>query len=47
VRRIEIATGAGFVIPITGNIMRMPGLPQIPSAELIDIDDNGVITGFS
>ena len=47
VRRIEIAAGAGFVIPITGNIMRMPGLPQTPSAEFMDIDDNGVITGFS
>ncbi|GAB1405112.1 formate--tetrahydrofolate ligase [Lentimicrobium sp.] len=47
VRRIEIAAGAGFIIPITGNIMRMPGLPQIPSAELIDIDDDGIITGFS
>ena len=47
VRRIEIAAGAGFVIPITGNIMRMPGLPQTPSAEFMDIDDNGVITGFT
>lgn len=47
VRRIEIAAGAGFVIPITGNIMRMPGLPQTPSAEFMDIDDNGIITGFS
>ena len=47
VRRIEIAAGAGFVIPITGNIMRMPGLPPTPSAEFMDIDDNGVITGLS
>lgn len=47
VREIEIASGAGFVIPITGEIMRMPGLPEHPSAELIDIDDDGVITGLS
>lgn len=47
VRRIEIAAGAGFVVPITGNIMRMPGLPQTPSAEYMDIDDNGVVTGLS
>ena len=47
VRRIEIAAGAGFVVPITGNIMRMPGLPPTPSAEYMDIDDNGVITGLS
>jgi formate--tetrahydrofolate ligase len=41
------ASGAGFVIPITGDIMRMPGLPVHPSAEHIDIDENGVITGLS
>lgn len=46
VRSIEIAAGAGFIVPITGNIMRMPGLPEIPSAEKIDIDDNGNITGL-
>ncbi len=46
VRQIEIASGAGFVIPITGDIMRMPGLPEHPAAENIDIDDNGVITGL-
>jgi len=43
---IEIASGAGFVIPITGDILRMPGLPEIPSAESIDIDENGVISGL-
>lgn len=47
VREIEIASGAGFVIPITGEIMRMPGLPVHPSAENIDIDENGVISGLS
>ncbi len=46
VRQIEIAAGAGFLIPITGNIMRMPGLPQTPASENIDIDENGVISGL-
>lgn len=46
VREIEIAAGAGFVVPITGSIMRMPGLPSIPSAEKIDIDADGNITGL-
>lgn len=46
VREIEIAVGANFLIPITGNIMRMPGLPATPSAENIDIDKKGNITGL-
>lgn len=46
VREIEIAAGAGFIIPITGNIMRMPGLPENPAAETIDIDEKGKITGL-
>lgn len=46
VREIEIAVGAGFLIPITGNIMRMPGLPTHPSSEGIDINDDGEITGL-
>lgn len=46
VREIEIASGAGFIIPITGKIMRMPGLPEVPAAENINIDDNGEITGL-
>ena len=46
VREIEIAAGAGFLVPITGNMMRMPGLPGIPSAEAIDIDDQGNISGL-
>ena len=45
IRDIEIAAGAGFVIPIAGSIMRMPGLPKIPSAEKIDIDNEGNISG--
>ena len=47
VNQIEIAAGAGFVIPILGPMMRMPGLPEIPAAEHMDIDNNGVISGLS
>lgn len=47
VREFEIASGAGFVIPILGDMMRMPGLPNIPAAENMDIDANGKITGLS
>ena len=46
VREIEIASGAGFLVPITGAIMRMPGLPETPSSESIDIDNDGNITGL-
>lgn len=46
VREIEISSGAGFVVPISGSIMRMPGLPTEPSAEIIDIDANGHISGL-
>lgn len=46
VREIEIATGAGFLIPITGEIMRMPGLPTHPASENIDIDNEGIISGL-
>lgn len=46
VREIEIAAGAGFLVPITGNMMRMPGLPATPSSERIDIDDAGEISGL-
>ena len=46
VREIEIASGAGFLIPITGDILRMPGLPVSPAAENIDIDERGVISGL-
>ncbi len=47
VREFEIARGAGFIIPILGVMMRMPGLPATPASEGMDIDDNGVITGLS
>jgi len=46
VRSVELASGAGFVIPITGSIMRMPGLPAMPAAEGIDIDLDGNISGL-
>ncbi|MEM9050476.1 MAG: formate--tetrahydrofolate ligase [Bacteroidota bacterium] len=46
VREIEIATGAGFLIPITGKMMRMPGLPATPAAEGIDINKEGEISGL-
>lgn len=46
IREVEIAAGAGFIIPITGKMLRMPGLPVVPSAEHIDIDDQGNISGL-
>jgi formate--tetrahydrofolate ligase len=46
IREIELSSGAGFIVPIAGTLMRMPGLPANPSAENIDIDKNGVITGL-
>lgn len=47
VREIEIAAGAQFIIPILGEMMRMPGLPEIPASEGMTIDENGVISGLS
>lgn len=46
VRKINISAGAGFIIALTGDIMKMPGLPKMPAAERIDIDENGVIVGL-
>ncbi|HKK42363.1 MAG TPA: formate--tetrahydrofolate ligase [Bacteroidales bacterium] len=46
IREVELSSGAGFIVPIAGTIMRMPGLPARPSAENIDVDDNGVISGL-
>tara|TARA_R110002074_G_scaffold14788_2_gene51265 strand:+ start:29818 stop:31485 length:1668 start_codon:yes stop_codon:yes gene_type:complete len=46
IREFEIAAGAGFIIPIAGNILRMPGLPATPAAEHIDIDESGAIVGL-
>ena len=47
VREFEYSAGAGFVIPLLGDVMRMPGLPAVRSAEHIDIDEEGNITGLS
>jgi formate--tetrahydrofolate ligase len=47
VREFEFAVGAGFIIPILGDMMRMPGLPPVPASEGMNIDSNGVITGLS
>lgn len=46
VRDVEIKAGAGFIVALAGKIMTMPGLPKVPSAESIDIDDNGEIVGI-
>ena len=46
VRELELAAGAGFVVPITGDIVRMPGLPEVPAAEHIDVDDQGRVIGW-
>jgi formate--tetrahydrofolate ligase len=47
VRDAEIAAGAGFLVALTGEIVRMPGLPERPAAERIDVDAEGRITGLS
>ncbi len=47
VREFEYAVGAGFIIPILGNMMRMPGLPSTPASEGMNIDNEGVISGLS
>jgi formate--tetrahydrofolate ligase len=47
VREFEYAVGAGFIIPILGNMMRMPGLPSVPASENMLIDNDGVISGLS
>lgn len=46
VRQVNISAGAGFVVAITGSIMKMPGLPKVPAAERIDVNENGVISGL-
>jgi len=46
IREVELSSGAGFIVPVAGTIMRMPGLPAVPSAENIDIDSEGNITGL-
>ena len=46
IREVQIAAGAGFVIAITGTIMKMPGLPKVPAANNIDVDKDGNINGL-
>lgn len=46
VRQVRVSAGAGFIVPITGKMMTMPGLPKVPAAEAIDVDDHGKITGL-
>ena len=46
VRQVKVSAGAGFIVALTGDIMTMPGLPKIPAAERIDVDDNGKISGL-
>ena len=46
VRNLKVSAGAGFIVALIGDIMTMPGLPKVPAAEKIDVDENGVITGL-
>ena len=46
VRKVKVSAGAGFLVVLTGDIMTMPGLPKVPAAEKIDVDENGVISGL-
>ena len=46
VRNVKVSAGAGFVVALTGNIMTMPGLPKVPAAERIDVDETGKISGL-
>ena len=46
INRVKVSAGAGFIVVYTGDIMTMPGLPKVPSAEKIDVDNDGRITGL-
>ena len=46
VRNLKVSAGAGFIVALTGDIMTMPGLPKVPAAEKIDVDENGLISGL-
>ena len=46
IRDVYVSAGAGFVVAITGTVMTMPGLPKVPAAERIDVDEDGKITGL-
>ena len=46
IKNVKVSAGAGFIVVLTGDIMTMPGLPKVPAAEKIDVDENGVISGL-
>ena len=46
VKNVKVSAGAGFIVVLTGDILTMPGLPKVPAAERIDVDENGVISGL-
>ena len=46
IKNVKVSAGAGFIVVLTGDILTMPGLPKIPAAEKIDVDENGKITGL-
>ena len=46
VKKVKVSSGAGFIVVLTGDIMTMPGLPKVPAAEKIDVDENGKISGL-
>ena len=46
IKNVKISAGAGFIVVLTGDILTMPGLPKVPAAEKIDVDENGKIVGL-
>ena len=46
VKNVKVSAGAGFIVVLTGDIMTMPGLPKVPSAEKIDVSEDGIISGL-
>jgi len=46
IRNVKVSAGAGFIVALTGDVMTLPGLPKVPSAEKIDVDNSGKISGL-
>ena len=46
IRGVKVSAGAGFIVALTGDIMTLPGLPKVPAAEKIDVDNTGKISGL-
>ena len=46
IKNVKVSAGAGFLVVLTGDVMTMPGLPKVPAAERIDVDESGKITGL-